>query len=354
MDFGALAHAFGFGRGASSKPVGKQPPQALYRYRPCTNVLLERELDALENSYLFAPSFESMNDPMEAFVEVGGEHDVLLTRLKAGSENTLKALYAQVTSMVANAGLISFSATHADFPLWAYYASNFAGFCLEFDTNALQFGDLQGEQLHPVTYAEDALPAVSLTTLLKQARGPGNLVTDRLSRKRAEWAHEREWRYITGRVGKKHLLDTALRRVYLGPRMAPAHVERLCAVLADRPVEVLKGVVRGFDMGFESVQAGASVATSGRVGQGRFAQDDLVSEGELRQFLQVPFEALIAECERLASHPNMDGFTGIDVAAAIPDALFVGTSYRLRSGREIYRQRYYDRQMHRTRWPHHV
>lgn len=341
------------GPGKKSTPHGADmPPPRLYRYRPCDKEVLEREMEALGESFLFAPSFASMNDPMEAFVEVGGELDAVLTRLTPCAAETLGNLYAQVTGMVGKAGLISFSATHTDLPLWAYYASNFAGFCLEFDTDALPLGDLQGEQLHQVTYAQDALPSVSMSTLLSAAREPGTLVTERLSRKRREWAHEREWRYITGRVGRKYLLDTALRRVYLGPRMQQAYKDRICSIFADRPVEVLGGVVHGFELKFETIQPAAALAASARVGQCRFdPQEDLCSEKELRAFLEVPFEVLVSECERLALHPNMDGFTGIDVAGSVPGAMFIWTSYRLRNGREVYRQRYYDPQMRRMRAP---
>lgn len=108
-------------------------------------------------------------------------------------------------------------------------------------------------------------------------------------------------------------------------------------------MEVLQGTVRGFDLSFQTVQAAAEPGAWARVGQGRFTRrDDLYSEAEIGEFLNVPIDALVAECERLALHPNMDSFTGIDVASSRSDALFVGTGYRLRNGREVYRQRYYD------------
>lgn len=178
------------------------PPERLYRYRPCSDEPLEREPDALVQSYLYAPSFASMNDPMEAFFEVGGDRDQRFTRLAPGADKTLANLYGQVTGIVEKAGLTAFSATHEDLPRWAYCASNFAGFCLEFDTAALPLGDLHGEELHAVPYAERALPAASIAAIFKHARDPGSVVNARLSRKRMEWAHEREWRYITGASGE--------------------------------------------------------------------------------------------------------------------------------------------------------
>lgn len=46
-------------------------PTKLYRYRPLDDALLDCELGALRDSYLFAPPFAAMNDPMEAFYEAG-------------------------------------------------------------------------------------------------------------------------------------------------------------------------------------------------------------------------------------------------------------------------------------------
>lgn len=57
-----------------------KPPAQLYRYRPFDDGLLERELNALRDSYLFSPPFSAMNDPMEAFYDTGCPGD----RIAAG------------------------------------------------------------------------------------------------------------------------------------------------------------------------------------------------------------------------------------------------------------------------------
>ena len=81
---------------------------------------------------------------------------------------------------------------------------------LEFDSAELAIGDFQGERLRPVIYARNALPSLSVADMAPECLE--DAVTARLTRKRIEWAHEKEWRFITGEVGPKHYLDDALRR----------------------------------------------------------------------------------------------------------------------------------------------
>lgn len=323
-------------------------PERLFRYRSCDGDLLARELETLKGSYLYAPSFEDMNDPMEAFLEVGGYGDDFFLGLSPGSAPKLKDLYAQMTSIFEEAALISFSSTATDLPLWAYYAGNFRGLCLEFDPVELRYGSLRGEQLHPVTYAKDALPPVSLMTLFADEGDLASVLTSRLTRKRVEWAHEKEWRYIAADVGKKYLLDTALQRVYLGPLMPDQKKSLVCQLMANRPVEIMQGLIKGFDLSFEPIQAAAAWTDCARVGAGKFnPKDDLLNEERLRAFLKVPFEDLVNECRRLAQHPNMESFTGIDVSTFEPDTLFIALVYRLRNGSEMNRKLRYDNQLGR-------
>lgn len=171
------------------------PPHPLYRFRWLAADTIEREIHALENSYLYAPSFKSMNDPMEAFYETGGPGDRIVNAMLGFKADLPGEMYRLLDEAVANFALISFTGTYEALPLWAYYANNFAGMCLEFDARRLPVGDLQNEQLRPVVYARDALPPVGLHDF-----GPERMqetIVARITRKRSEWAHEQEWRYVT-------------------------------------------------------------------------------------------------------------------------------------------------------------
>lgn len=321
-------------------------PTNLYRYRPLDDALLERELGALRDSYLYAPAFASMNDPMEAFYETGGPGDRIINAMLAPAGKRIDGMYEMLSEMIDRFALVSFAGTHEDLPMWAYYGSNFAGMCLEFDTVELAIGDFQNEQLRRVTYARDALPPLTLVDMAQERLEES--VIARITRKRSEWAHEKEWRFVTGEVGPKHYVDDALRRVFLGPRVKPQHAKRICEVLDRRSVEVLQGEIRGFELAFRSIKPAEELQACERVGAGRFEPaDHLYPQGrdELKAFLAVPLEALLEECRQTARRPNLEEISDFGISGNHKGSLFIWAIYKLRSGREIYHKRYFDPQM---------
>jgi hypothetical protein len=277
-----------------------------------------------------------MNDPMEAFLDLSrGRFQTFLPDFVQEAEDKLSPF---ITEKIGGLGLISFSTIHDDLPLWAYYASNFSGLCLEFDLEKLMVGDLQGEKLRPVQYFESALPPLSPLELLRENTFEALLSS--LTRKRIEWAHEEEWRLITGQVGRKYYLDDALTRVFAGPRVNPEHAARLGDVFKERPVEILQGQVQGFDLKFHTIKGAQPLETSVRVGAGRFNPETDIP-AEIRHFLSVPFEGLVELCRRIAARPNMHKFFHIDLANGGKE-IYVITEYKLRNGRELFHKIYLD------------
>jgi hypothetical protein len=316
------------------------PPKSLYRFRPLDDNLLKRELEALEKSYVYSPPFAAMNDPMEAFYETGGPGDFVVDLMLQGPRR-LADIYKMLDDLLAKFALISFTGTHMDLPMWAYYGSNFAGMCLEFDSEILRISDLQNEALLPVTYAETALPPIGFEHL---GDNIDKTLAERITRKRIEWAHEKEWRFITGAVGPKHYRDDALRRVYLGPRVSPDHARQVCAVLANRPVEILQGRIKGYELRFEPLQAGKPLQACERIGSGRFDRDDFYLD-DLLPFFDGNLDPLWAYCEALLLHPNLEAIDDIAPSGSTIDAIYIWSRYRLRSGRDVYHKTLLDKDL---------
>ena len=316
----------------------KMPP-VLFRYRPLENDLLTRELEALKKAYVFAPPFGKMNDPMEAFYETGGIGDQFVDEvLKQGGVSS-HDFYKPLKEMTDRSALISFSTTHEYLPMWAYYASNFAGMCLEFSTAQLVTGDLKDEHLLEVEYVTSPASPIDLTDIF--AKDQSSRVVKRLAQKRIEWRHEEEWRFVTGEAGPKHYLDDALRRVYIGPRADPSHVAAICETLAGRPVEILQGEINGYSMTFQTIQVATPWSEAERQVEFKFmGPEELPDQSELEGFLSVPYETLADTCVALAKHPNMEEFCGIGLSGR-NEALYIWTTYLLRNGRRINVRRYY-------------
>lgn len=320
------------------------PPERLYRYRPLDSDLFARELGALKDGYLWSPHFAEMNDPMEAFYELGGAGDAVVDLMLKPSGKSTADMYGMAKGIIDNFCLVSFSSSPTDLPLWAYYGSNFAGMCLEFATDALLIGDFQNERIVPVTYATEPLPAIQLHELMTQ-----EAIESRLSRKRVEWKHEKEWRILTGASGAQHYLDDALLRIYLGPRVQDDHARHICDLFKNRPTEILRGRITAYSLSFETMKPATPASDCERVGPGTLNLDDLLySRDEIEAFLSVPIDRLIEELQAIAARPNVDAVSGCDLSANHKkEALYVWTEHRLRSDRVVWERRYYDRQLRR-------
>jgi hypothetical protein len=319
-------------------------PDKLFRYRPLDSVLLDRELGALRDAYLYAPPFAAMNDPMEAFYETGGPGDRIIDAMLAPAGKNAGVMYKMLSDMIDRFALVSLAGTHLDLPMWAYYASNFAGMCLELSTSELDIGDLQNEQLRPVTYARSALSPLTVADMAPERVEES--VIARITRKRSEWAHEKEWRFITGELGPKHYVDDALCRVFLGPRINPAHAKQICDVLDHRPVEVVQGKIRGYELVFRTIKPARPLEDCERVGAGRFVPANIIPDpAGLEAFLAVPLDELIDKCRAIARRPNVEEIADFAVSGDREDLLYLWTTFKLRNDREVYHKRYLDRRL---------
>lgn len=323
--------------------MSQNPPPRLYRYRPLDDGLFERELGALEKAFLWSPHFSEMNDPMEAFYELGGPADPIIDRLVLGSGKSTGEMYRMAQKVIANFCLVSLASSHLELPMWAYYASNFAGMCLEFATDELFVGDFQNERLVPVTYSRTPLPPIQFHELADMQP----LIEARFSRKRIEWQHEKEWRILTGAGGARHYVDSALLRVYLGPRVSEDQARRICALLKDRPTEVLQGKVVGYELQFETIKAATPLGDCERVAECSLDLSEIIlDQAELEAFFKVPFSRLVNELKAIAARPNTLAIEGCDISGNHnKNAVYVWSKHLLRSGREVWCRRYFDRHM---------
>jgi hypothetical protein len=180
-------------------------------------------------------------------------------------------------------------------------------FVWSFSTQHLSMGDFWNEKFRKVIYVRKSAPPIGFNDL-----GPTRLeeaLISRLCRKRIEWSHENEWRFVTGGVGRKHYLEDALQCVYLGPRIEKENADEICNILKRRPVTVMQGFVRGYDLKFETLQTATLLEECERVGGGYFdPASDIFDEQELREFLGGVYNKLVEELAVIALQPNMEQF----------------------------------------------
>lgn len=309
----------------------KSPPANLYRYRPLgDSALLKRELEAICGSYLYAPRFEQMNDPMEALLEFPGLDDPMGVMFSAPLLAKFNAILENAAKTARSSGLISMSETYLDYPLWAYYGSNFGGMCLEFDTQEIVISDLPRDSLVPMPVIYDSNAPAPMTFEMLSLSDPMKIVISRLSQKRSEWQHEKEWRYLAGSAGRKLYADSALKRIYLGPRIRPEEKSAIVDAMRNRPVEILQGSVRGYEVEFVCIKESTPWQECERTGAGSFDLGKVLSAAkELRAVLGENYEALERKCDDLSTHPNVESIDRVCLTHS-RTGVCVTATYRLR------------------------
>ncbi len=185
----------------------------LFRFRKLGPDNLQQELEAISESYLYASTFDKLNDPMEAFFGVVSHvnqgdsmEDIISAAIVVG--NGLKKINSET-------GIISLTDSVDNMVLWAYYADNFSGICLEFDLFGLCCGDLFHKGPYIINYVKSPPQyhnvSIDMCSLI-DTHFHTNFLT-----KSIDWKHESEFRFLTN-PGKNYYPKHALRRIWLGPR----------------------------------------------------------------------------------------------------------------------------------------
>lgn len=211
-------------------------PSYLYRYRSLDGKGLEHEIDALVNSYIFCPTFDQMNDPME------GSHKFGLNLIQqVGFRNQASSIYAERRVI----GIASLTETHQHEPMWAYYADQFKGICIGYHTKKLLKALDPDIDLIRMAYNENPpLLARDRNSAIDKAK-----LT--LGTKSVKWMSEREWRLLTLRNGPaEYNSPDPLFRVYLGSRIEPVHEQAIRQALTNFRVPILKMKINRYRMEF--------------------------------------------------------------------------------------------------------
>lgn len=223
-------------------------PKFLYKYR---GGLFERDLEALEKSFIWAAEPETLNDPFEATIVLGKNQLVTLDLLTSGlirmgskgehdRRPEHKSFLDALTDFVEKAkkwGIFSGAQSAFDELSWAHYAHAHQGFCIEYDLNRLQRRQLRAERLLQVEYHERP-PLIDPSMLFGKAADDDflRLTTGLVATKSIAWTHGKEWRIVAGLPGRKSHDPRAVVGIYFGYRMPEEEKRKLMSRLKGRGI----------------------------------------------------------------------------------------------------------------------
>ena len=163
---------------------------------------------------LFCASYATLNDPVEGFFEPS-------RMLKKNKSYDLEGFKTKIKERINQIGLCSFSEVRNHELMWAHYANQYRGICIEYDFGLLR-KNLPKEILFArMTYNERAIVIGNATRL------PDESARRALSQKNYRWLYEREWRMF-GPQGPVSYRDVkVIKYVYMGFRVSEDHIKQI-------------------------------------------------------------------------------------------------------------------------------
>jgi hypothetical protein len=208
-----------------------RPPE-LYRYRSLKKI--HRELEAIEQKFLYCAAYDTLNDPMEGLYRSSN------ALRKSADYRTIRESIIENKNKI---GICSFSEIHNHGPMWAHYADEFKGICIAYNLSKLLKSLARDVTFVRMFYNEDE-PAVRLSD-----PEPAMKI---LSYKNYRWLYEREWRMF-GELGSvSYAKSECVTRVYLGSRMADTRRVQIIARLDDLNIPTHDMTIDKYSIGFEA------------------------------------------------------------------------------------------------------
>ena len=180
-------------------------PTSLYKYYSDDS----RNLEAVKNNQMWYSAPCNFNDVFDCTITIE-EKDIFDCALRMASEKMeirvgsqmwkkvkevtnqqIRKFLSDFEDLRTRMGIACLSEIDDSLLMWAHYASNHSGICVEYEL--LEFNS----QLHfspvPIVYTDERVCIHTLETLAMDIQG---LFIESLTSKSPEWSYEREWRII--------------------------------------------------------------------------------------------------------------------------------------------------------------
>lgn len=135
----------------------------------------------------------------------------------------------------------------ADEPMWAHYADQFKGMCVQYNTKKLL------RQLPPEVDPARMQYSEKPPTLLEDSQSAASRAKMALSSKTVRWSGEREWRIFRPEVGTAEYSDiSCVTKIYLGSRISEADERAVRTMARVHKIAVVKIVINAYAISFSS------------------------------------------------------------------------------------------------------
>lgn len=216
-------------------------PDVLYKYY-CLNEneeKNERIFDTLTEGKVYMSDLGGFNDPFEGKAFIFDEKEL---KEKGWNHELFVRFVEHINSNVGVGCFCNADEKEQNMPMWAYYANNHSGFCVEYliDSKMKKF-------MYPISYDETRVLGDSLIgniidqtfDLIKEGKGIDDISWElnalnhmaylSLTSKHKSWEHEKEIRALVPRSYGKYL-NLVPKKIFVGINCKQEYTERLIEI----------------------------------------------------------------------------------------------------------------------------
>ena len=177
-----------------------------------------------------------MNDPMECVYS-----PLMASGSGSDYKEAIEGLYGQKGSFL----FACFSETPNNELMWAHYAANYSGICIEYDALKLVRNLDNDVSVVRLAYG-DKPPAVDMDKPLDVTQTAKEI----LSHKKSSWAYEREWRVLGQATLMQYRCKKCVTSIYFGSRIEPENRTAIMKELKGADFKFFDMEVKGYDHSF--------------------------------------------------------------------------------------------------------
>lgn len=217
----------------------------LYKYRNLNDLTIK----ILLKNYFWAPSKETLNDPCECYYSTESYNTFMnFASLIAPQidENELHNQFDSIQDMIKSSGIFSLSKSCNISSLWASYAQEHTGICIEYDLEDL-IGKNKGlYQCFDVMYS-DTPPDIGVEDISNDF-----LLQKMIGTKHLDWDKEQEFRIICDNQGENYHRSDAVRGIIFGLKTSDESKNELMKLLSNRNLKFKQLVNDGKSYGLHT------------------------------------------------------------------------------------------------------
>lgn len=201
-------------RDDSYKLKQSKVPKRLFKYQPINDKIREERLGTLKENKVWLTKADYLNDPYDCQAIYYNKEKLLKTiiennipeKISKKPEYIIEYLEKGLKMFKSNLAVTCFSEQEDNMPMWANYADNHAGICIEYDFSNLPIDSDFGKMLYPMVYEEERYDISNILIDQATARYQKNpyVLFFLTLMKHSSWRYEKEWRFIAMDIEQKY------------------------------------------------------------------------------------------------------------------------------------------------------